>query len=628
MKSILKFTILLLLQIFLINLCFAESNIDIANKYYDENNYSSAKSYLEESLFNDGIANGTLFYRLGYSYEQLSLPKSTYSKLYCAAAYCFERDNDKDNKYYSYAITKEKDLNVNHKNYTEETIQKLIDDLYWENHKKDFSYYKNHITQLLCLVILILILVTTITVFIFKLIRHYTRYSINFPQIEYPLSSLFNGSNFIDSDNEFNNLLQETYNSMVKKARSQSTRIHCPEDYLLYKFGQVIFTKNGNSIDDKTVTKGLKQIFFEDNPTIETTKQKITFINIFKELFDNWDKIQRRYWDRLYEIPEFGMLLTVLSTKMTDDDFVYNANLVVEFTNKYEKIDCKSYRKDLLVIANKLYHEKCNENDLSQKLEHELKKIDKRFFNVMKLFFGKLCLLISKILPIFLFAYVLSFVVLTSSITFGKVIITGICCFLLYKLKDNHLDLFFEYKSFSKFKTKAEQDFERQFQAAANAAAKNSRNTSSEPQSSYSNQDYEDDDVTYVENTTQTEQHQKTQIKKYYCKYCGLSERDMFNLTHGYCKENPHGKNHSPYQGETTGPYYCEYCGYKENNLFTLTHGYCKENPTGRDKHSPYEGTNSNKYYCEYCGHGERDLFTLTHGYCKNSPYKKHHPAR
>ena len=485
--------------------------------------------------------------------------------------------------------------------------------------------------ELLCFALLIIILVTIIFVFIFKLIRHFTRYSIKFPNIEVPLSSLFKSSNFKDLDNIFNNLLQETYNSMVKKARSQSTRIHCPEDYLLYKFGQVIFTKNGNSIDDKTVTKGLKQIFFEDNPTIETTKQKITFINIFKELFDNWDKIQRRYWDRLYEIPEFGMLLTVLSTKMTDDDFVYNANLVVEFTNKYEKIDCKSYRKDLLVIANKLYHEKCNENDLSQKLEYELKKIDKRFFNVMKLFFGKFCLLISKILPIFLFAYVLSFVVLTSSITFGKVIITGICCFLLYKLKDNHLDLFFEYKSFSKFKTKAEQDFERQFQAAANAAAKNSRNTSSEPQSSYSNQDYEDDDVTYVENTTQTEQHQKTQIKKYYCKYCGTSYTDLFQLTHGSCRNNAQGNGkHVPYQGETEGPFFCEYCGTSYTDLFQLTHGTCRNNIQGNGKHVPYEGTKKSRYYCEYCGTSYTDLFQLTHGTCRNNTQGngKHHPAR
>lgn len=623
MTKTFKYTLLLLLQFFMLNLCFAETNFETANKYYDEDNYPSAKYYFEDSLFNEGIQNGTLFYRLGYSYEQLSLPKSTYSRLYCASAYCFERDNDKDNKYYSYAITKEKDLNVNHKNYTEETIQKLIDDLYWENHKKDFSYYKNHITQLLCLVILILILVTTITVFIFKLIRHYTRYSINFPQIEYPLSSLFNGSNFIDSDNEFYNLLQKTYNSMQKDARYGTPRIHCPEDFLLYKFGQVLFTKNGNQVDEKIVTRGLKQIFFDENPTIETTKRKISFINKFKELFDNWKELQRIYNHCFYDIPEFGVLLTVLSTKMTGDNFIYNANSIIDYCTKYETIDCKSYRDDLLVIANKLYHEKCNEIDLSKKLEIELLQNDKRFFNRIKLFNGKICTFISKILPIFLFAYILGFTALISSITFGKLLITGIACFLLYKLKDNSLDLFFEYKPFTKLMTKAEKESIERIREQTKRTA----NTASKTQSSFSNKVQETDNPTQEEKTSFV-QRPNVPDKKYFCKYCGHSERDMFNLTHGYCKENPHGKNHSPYQGETTGPYYCEYCGHKENNLFTLTHGYCKENPTGRDKHSPYEGTNSNKYYCEYCGHGERDLFTLTHGYCKNSPYKKHHPVR
>ena len=474
---------------------------------------------------------------------------------------------------------------------------------------------------------MILILAIIIIVFIFKFIRHFTRYSIKLKPIQYSLSSLFQSSNFIDSDNDFNNLLQKTYNSMVEDSRYGSVRIHAPEDFLLYKFGQVLFTKNGNRVDNKIVTSGLKQIFFDENVTIETTQRKISFINKFKELFHNWRILQKVYDNRLYDTPEVGTLLTVLSTKMTGDNFIYNANSIVDYCNKYEIIDCKSYRKDLLVIANRLYHEKCNEIDLSKQLEIELLMNDNRFLNGIKLFNGKICTIVSKIFPIFLFAYVLVFMALTSSITFGNTILAGICCFLFFILKKNCLDPFFKYKPLVKLMSKAELDAS---ERRVKSQPKSSNHTSTNNQSSYSNQDYEEE-PSYQEQSIQPEQSQKPSAIKYYCKYCGHEEINLFRLTHESCRNYPHGKgNHVIYQGQTTGPYYCEYCGHQDDSLFRLTNSSCRNNTNGNGKHSPYEGTKKDMYYCEYCGHGERNLFRLTNSACKNYPNGKgnHHPAR
>ena len=634
MKKELKISLFILIQVLFLNICFAESNFEIANKYYDEDNYPSAKYYFEDSLFNEGIQNGTLFYRLGYSYEQLKFPKSTYSRLYCAAAYCFERDNDKENKYYSYAIAKENDLNVNHKNYTEETLQKLIDDLYWGNHKKDFSYYKKHIKEFLYYAIMILILAIVIIVFIFKFIRHFTRYSLRLKPINYSLSSLFKSSNFLDADSNFNDLLQKTYNSMVEDARYGSGRIHASEDFLLYKFGQVLFTKNGHKVDNKIVTSGLKQIFFEENPTIETTKRKINFINKFKELFHSWRILQKIYDNRLYDTPEVGTLLAVLYTKMSGDNFIYNANSIVDYCNKYEIIDCKSYRDDLLVIANKLYHEKCNETELSKKLEIELFRNDRHFLNSIKLFNGKIVTAVSKIFPIFVFAYVLVLMALISSITFGKVVFIGICCFLFYKFKKKILDPFFEYEPLSKLMSKAEKEaLERSLKAQAQSSNHTYTKTQSsytKPQTTYSDNDYEEEPaVTYKKQQPQTEQKPKVQIQKYYCKYCGKEYHDLFQLTHGHCSNNGNAY-HTPYDGPICDKYFCEYCGKQYHDLFQLTHGHCSNNNNGKGYHIPYEGGIKNTYYCRNCGKQYHDLFQLTHGHCSNNNNGKgyHQPRR
>ena len=102
-----KKNLIAILIILCTSFTFAENSLDKADAFYDQDNYVSAKPYYEDSLFNEGIKNGKIFYRLGYTYEQLKYQKNIYSKLYCAATYCFERDKDKDNKYYSYALAKE-----------------------------------------------------------------------------------------------------------------------------------------------------------------------------------------------------------------------------------------------------------------------------------------------------------------------------------------------------------------------------------------------------------------------------------------------------------------------------------------------------------------------------------------
>ena len=69
----------------------AQSNIDLANKYYDADDYTNAVVYFKKTLFEDKNYNGTVFYRYAYSMEQLNAPKKEYFPFYSAAAYIFEK---------------------------------------------------------------------------------------------------------------------------------------------------------------------------------------------------------------------------------------------------------------------------------------------------------------------------------------------------------------------------------------------------------------------------------------------------------------------------------------------------------------------------------------------------------
>ena len=133
-KKIFSFVLISFLGIFV----FAqESNIDLANNYYNQDNYEEAYKYYLEAI-KENEPDAVSFYRFAYSCEQLKMKKKYYNEYYKGAAYLFEKNNDLNNKYYSYAINKENENGVNHSDFNDETIKKLVNSI--EYSEKGLSY--------------------------------------------------------------------------------------------------------------------------------------------------------------------------------------------------------------------------------------------------------------------------------------------------------------------------------------------------------------------------------------------------------------------------------------------------------------------------------------------------------
>ena len=82
-------------------------NLKIANQYYDAENYENAKEYFLKTI-DSGTYNGTIFYRLGYSIENLNNSDSLMKKCYEASYYCFKKNSDINNPYFKKAENKVK----------------------------------------------------------------------------------------------------------------------------------------------------------------------------------------------------------------------------------------------------------------------------------------------------------------------------------------------------------------------------------------------------------------------------------------------------------------------------------------------------------------------------------------
>ncbi len=624
--------------------CFAETNLEKADSYYDKDIYSLASHYYENTIFYDQIYDGKIFYRLAYSYEQLKIQKTIYPKLYSAAAYCFERDNDKENKYYAYSIAKEKDLGLNHNNFSEETLADLTNTLYKINNKENLNKL---ILSSLLLLFFILMLVAVLDVFI----KHFTRKSIKQKNIKYDLSELFVSSNFNNPTMDFNNKLQSIYKSMIECAGLGSYKIRKPENYLLYKFGQVIFTKNGNKVDYNTVSNGLKQIFFSEPNNIEKNNLRINFINKYYEFFQAWNTLQQKLHqnNNLYNIPEIGILLSILSLKMENDDFVRNANCVIELSNNFEKNNVKSYRNDLIVIANKIYHDKTNILGLSAKLENELSSITNKFSNKLKILREKVLMGIERHLSAIIFVYVLLYLFYESSFSILKLFISGISCIVFFMIKANTIDKFLEYDGFNKLMTKAEKEaLEREIEEQRERAKTHKHEATNyyEKSDNYKNpvtdNFSQESSKTQRCNYSQTQERPvynekpKNQVIKYYCKYCGKDYQNVSALTSNDCPKHPKGTfngKHSLYHGDTTPPFYCKCCGKQYKYLTDLTSNDCPKHPKGtyNGKHIPYEGFQKEPWICNECGKTYKYLTDLLSNDCpkhKNGPYNgKHTPV-
>lgn len=75
-------------------------------------------------------------------------------------------------------------------------------------------------------------------------------------------------------------------------------------------------------------------------------------------------------------------------------------------------------------------------------------------------------------------------------------------------------------------------------------------------------------------------------MKKYYCKYCGVSSSSVSSLTSGSCSRNPFGGKHVLYEGSEKSHYTCKYCGVKSSSISSLTTGKCSRHPNN-GKHEP-----------------------------------------
>ena len=125
-----KRKVLLLLLCCLSIFCFAqnenteESLLVLANKYYDSENYESAKDCYIKTI-SEGTYNGTIFYRLGYCLESIGDNESLMKKCYEASYYCFNKDSETDNSYYEKAGKKLKQYGLNNE-ITESDLQNTI----------------------------------------------------------------------------------------------------------------------------------------------------------------------------------------------------------------------------------------------------------------------------------------------------------------------------------------------------------------------------------------------------------------------------------------------------------------------------------------------------------------------
>ena len=121
-----------------------ETNMELANKYYNQDNYEEAYKYYKNAI-KENAPDAVSFYRFAYSCEQIHLKPNYFNKYYKGSAYLFEKNNDLSNKYYSYVINKEKQNGFNHANYDDETILKLVTDI--ESRETGLSYFTSELSN-------------------------------------------------------------------------------------------------------------------------------------------------------------------------------------------------------------------------------------------------------------------------------------------------------------------------------------------------------------------------------------------------------------------------------------------------------------------------------------------------
>ena len=453
------------------------------------------------------------------------------------------------------------------------------------------------------------------------------------------LSEIYSPEYYKCSDPNYDNSkrienLQKLYPLIDKVIRDRNCKSY--ENFLLYKFGQIIFThnsdndkKSSNKVDYKIVDNGLNKFFPERNfepVDIKTINKRDNFATKLAEFAVQWRKLQAQYSDHIYKIPEWGTLFTVITLKEENPIVLYPLkNQINDICDNFERNNCYGYRKQFITVANKLYHEKDNSREnLSKIIQTELIDVlANKHFGLIKLI-RKIDKVFVSAMPFFVYFYSLAFMIyqdpkaelLNQLVISFPVAIFSI--FLKRFIKNKHR----KFQTIAQYErlVKEEREFllHKDEILKANASERMNKQTYSS-----STQTQQKNTTNYSNNMEYEPVKPKQESKWFYCKYCGKWEKEPWRLTNGKCYNSPSG-NHILFSGPESTKYYCEYCGKWEKDLWKLTNGKCYNSPNG--KHIAYEGGEQDKYYCKYCGKWERDLWKLTNGLCNKSDNKRHFP--
>ncbi len=488
------------------------------------------------------------------------------------------------------------------------------------------------------LVFIVIISFMIIKVF-FKSIIDSIRYKTKTTGYKRSLSEIYSPDYYKCSEPNYDNSkrienLQKLYPLIDKATRDRNCKSY--ENFLLYKFGQIIFThnsdndkKSSNKIDYKIVDNGLNKFFPERNfepVDIETINKRDNFATKLAEFAAQWGKLQAQYSDHIYKIPEWGTLFTVITLKEENPRVLYSLkNQINDICDNFERNNCYGYRKQFITVANKLYHEKDNSREnLSKIIQTELIDVlAKKHFGLIKLT-RKIDKVFVSAMPLFIYFYSLAFMIYQepkAELLNQLVISFPIAIFSIFLKR-------FIKNTNGKFQTIAQYEKlvkeEREFLQHKDEIIKAQVYERMNKQNNTSTTQTQQKTTTNYSNTTEYEHVKpKQESKKFYCKYCGKYEKEPSRLTNGKCNNSPSG-NHILFSGPESTKYYCEYCGKWEKDLWKLTNGLCRNSPNG--KHIAYEGGEQDKYYCKYCGKWERDLWKLTNGLCNKSGNKRHFP--
>lgn len=410
------------------------------------------------------------------------------------------------------------------------------------------------------------------------------------------------------------------YSSIVRI--SKDTRGTTYEDFLLHRFGQIIFIHNrgddklrSNTVDYKIVDKGLNDLFPLNNyehVDLETVNKRENFIKKFAGFVAQWVNLQIQYTNHIYSISEWATLISVLKEKNENEmnEVLLQINNICD---SYERVNCNVYRELFLTVANKIYHEK----DVSK--QNLMNVIQKDLIDVLSEKRYVFCKLVSKIdkifvsfIPFIIFLYSLGFMIYNSpaGILLNQLLIAfpiAIFSTLLERLIRTMQGKFYTLNEYENI-AKNERILRQQKKDALKSRSTSGLNEERHSTSAGSQNVESKNNIQYV------------------CKYCGMESSSAYRLTHTRCENrNPTGM-HELYGGTKKAIYYCQYCGIDEEDIWKLTHNSIKcKSPNGR--HIPYEGEEKTKYCCKFCGVEKSSIYKLTHeSTCKINPTRNHIP--